>query len=226
MPILDDAVTYDSIFVPRTDIIQDFNVGLRVDHSRISDLVFHLISPDGTRYLLMENRGAETTNGCGVTVVSTNTIPVSHNGGNEAVTNSFNTGFNSGTFSIAYNLFVLPDRMVVYDGATQIADTGLVSGTNTLILSYSGSPIITIVMNPGGNTNYPTTAWTYTVSATQAKYYYLAFTEDTNLTTTPIKFAPAPFVPGTSTTWLLRTALGKRRRTTIRLAKHSAPTGP
>ena len=209
VPILDDAVTSDSIFVPRTDTIQDFNVGLRVDHSRISDLVFHLISPDGTRYLLMENRGAETTNGCGVTVVSTNTIPVSHNGGNEAVTNSFNTGFSSGTISIAYNMFVLPDRMVVYDGATQIADTGLVSGTNTLILSYSGSPIITIVMNPGGNTNYPTTAWTYTVSATQAKYYYLAFTEDTNLTTTPIKFAPTPFVPGTSTNLAFADSFGE-----------------
>ena len=30
-------------------------------------------------------------------------------------------------------------------------------------------------------------------------YLYLTFTEDTNLTTTPIKFAPPPFVPNTMT---------------------------
>jgi subtilisin-like proprotein convertase family protein len=98
--ILDDAVTTSSITVPNTDTIQDFNVGLRVDHPRISDLVFHLISPDGTRYLLMENRGGTSAN-CGATV-----------------TTAFSTNYD-----------------------------------------------------------------------------YLAFTEDTNLTTTPIKFAPTPFVP-------------------------------
>ena len=38
----------------------------------MSDLVFHLISPDGTRYLLMENRGGTTTNGMGVTLTATN----------------------------------------------------------------------------------------------------------------------------------------------------------
>ena len=32
----------------------------------------------------------------------------------------------------------------------------------------------------------------------QTNYLYLAFTEDTNRTTTPIKFAPPPFVPGTT----------------------------
>ena len=68
VPILDDAVTTNSIFVTNTDLIQEFNVGLRVDHPRISDLVFHLISPDGTRYLLMENRGGTSTNGCGATI--------------------------------------------------------------------------------------------------------------------------------------------------------------
>ena len=55
-----------------TDLIQDLNVGLRVDHPRISDLVFHLISPDGTRYLLMENRGGTSTNGAGATLLTTN----------------------------------------------------------------------------------------------------------------------------------------------------------
>jgi hypothetical protein len=53
--------------------------------------------------------------------------------------------------------------------------------------------VISIVMNPNGNP-HPTTAWTYTVTATRALYNYLSLTEDTNLTTTPIKFAPTPFV--------------------------------
>ena len=75
VPILDDAVTTNYIFVTNTDLIQDFNVGLRVDHPRISDLVFHLISPDGTRYLLMENRGGTSTNGCGAAIVTTNIVP-------------------------------------------------------------------------------------------------------------------------------------------------------
>ena len=200
VPILDDAVTTNSIFVPDTDIIQDFTIGLRVDHPRISDLVFHLISPDGTRYLMMENRGGNSTAGCGATAVSTNVIPISHNGGAEAVTNTFDTGTNSGSITINYNMYTLPDRMVVYDGSTLLWDSGYVSFTGTKTLAYSGSPIITIIMNPGGNTNYPTTAWTYTVDASVATYYYLSFTEDTNLTTTPIKFAPPPFVPDTTTT--------------------------
>ena len=38
-------------------------------------------------------------------------------------------------------------------------------------------------------------AWTYTAGGVLTNYYYLMFTEDTNLTTTPIKFAPPPFVP-------------------------------
>src|SRR5665213_2445042 len=68
VPILDDAVTTTSLHVTNTDIIQSLNIGLRVDHPRISDLVFHLIAPDGTRYLLMENRGGTTTNGAGATI--------------------------------------------------------------------------------------------------------------------------------------------------------------
>ena len=168
MPILDDAVTYDSIFVTNTDLIQEFNVGLRVDHPRISDLVFHLISPDGTRYLLMENRGGTTPTAAARRSISTNVIPVSHNGGAQAVTNSFDTGFTSGSFTISYNMFTLPDRMDVYDGSGRIGGTaGLVSGTGTLNPIYTQGPIITIVMNAGGNTNYPTTAWTYTVTSTQ-----------------------------------------------------------
>ncbi len=74
-PLKDDAVTYSSITVTNPGTIYSLNVGLRVDHPRISDLVFHLISPDGTRYLLMENRGGTSTNGAGgIATVITNTV--------------------------------------------------------------------------------------------------------------------------------------------------------
>jgi subtilisin-like proprotein convertase family protein len=71
--ILDDAVTTNSIFVSPGGTISSVNVGLVVDDPRISDLVFHLISPDGTRVLLMENRGGVTADGAGGTIYTTNT---------------------------------------------------------------------------------------------------------------------------------------------------------
>ena len=111
VPIVDDAVTY--AYITNSAISSTFasvDVGLRVNHPRISDLVFHLISPTGTRVLLVENRGGANTNGAGLTV------------------------------------------------------------TNSI---YTNQP----------PSNYIAT-----------NYTYLLFTENTNLTTTPIKFAPPPFV--------------------------------
>ncbi|MEI9863680.1 MAG: hypothetical protein WDN00_03805 [Limisphaerales bacterium] len=39
------------------------------------------------------------------------------------------------------------------------------------------------------------TIWNYLIHSVQTNYYYLTLTQNTNLTTTPIKFAPTPFVP-------------------------------
>jgi subtilisin-like proprotein convertase family protein len=197
VPILDDAVTYAYIDVPRNDRIQGFNVGLRVDHPRISDLVFHLISPDGTRYLLMENRGADSTNGCGATYVTTNIVPVSHSGGPQATTNFVDVGKNTGPVTISWNFYRVPDTMDVYYQGVNIFSSGLISfvGSTNLNFGPGSSTQLEIVMNA---TNRPArTLWTYTVGGVVTNYEYLSFTEDTNLTTTPIKFAPTPFVPQT-----------------------------
>jgi len=51
-------------------------------------------------------------------------------------------------------------------------------------------------MNPNGNNGGSSDLWDYTVSALQARQTYLVLTENTNLTTTPIKFAPPPFRAG------------------------------
>ena len=196
--LLDDAVTSNSIAVTADETIASVEVGLRVDHPRVSDLVFHLISPDGTRVLLVENRGGTTTNGMGVTLATTNSIvqPQTSSGGPNATTNVINTGQTSGTLTVQYN-FSLPDEMLVLDqsGNTQF-DSGEVSGSGMFNIPYTNAPL-TIIMNPNGNSAGSGDLWDYTVDATGPSYEYLVLTEDTNKTTTPIKFAaPTPFVRG------------------------------
>ncbi len=71
-PLLDDAVTYSSIFVNDRARIAEASVGLRVDHPRISDLMFTLISPQGTRVLLMESRGGTNSISAGTSTLTTN----------------------------------------------------------------------------------------------------------------------------------------------------------
>ena len=223
VPLLDDAVTTDSIYVTNTDLIQSLNVGIIAQHPRISDLVFSLIAPDGSRYLLMQNRGGTDTNGCGAVVLYTNIAPpvVTPNGSYQANTNSFDVGETSGTLNITYNFYTEPDEMTVYYGTTIVPanlllDTGMTNNPplggggaqNTAPVTVSvtfpppnatgPSTFITIIMNQFGNpasTNGGLDAWTYTYSDFRTNFYYLTFTENTNYTTTPIKFAPTPFVP-------------------------------
>ena len=215
--IWDDAVSYASLVVTNRDILQSLQVGLRVDHPRISDLVFHLISPDGTRYLLMENRGNTSTNGAGVTTYLTNIVNVPSTGDARPSTNYIDVGITSGTLPITYNFYTAPDRMTVYYGTNdltstnRIYNTGLVSNTpvgpgpqDTLPVTFtvsfppSGIPAtntyLTIIMNEDGDTNR-VTVWDYTAGGVRTNYTYLTLTGDTNLTLTPIKYAPTPFVP-------------------------------
>src|SRR5439155_972150 len=64
--LLDDAISGSSLLVTNNRAISSIQVGVRVDHARASDLVFHLVSPQGTRVLLAENRGADNTRGYGI----------------------------------------------------------------------------------------------------------------------------------------------------------------
>jgi len=228
VPLLDDAVNYAYMDVTNTDVIQGISVGLRVDHPRISDLVFHLISPAGTRYLLMENRGADDTNGCGADLITTNVFHASANGRGLPTTNVFNIGKSSGTMPITYNFYTVPDEMTVYYGNTVtssnvifdiITNNPPIGGggggaqntqPETFTVSFppagypTNSTYLTVIMNKDTNAaGINGTAWTYTIGTVATNYVYLAFTEDTNLTTTPIKFAPPPFVPQTNFTPVL-----------------------
>jgi alpha-tubulin suppressor-like RCC1 family protein/subtilisin-like proprotein convertase family protein len=236
LPLLDDAVTVSqasltdfgnensTIPVYDTETIQGLSVGLRVDHPRISDMVFTLISPDGSRYLLMENRGGQDTNGCGSTYITTNIFTATANGTAQANTNIINVGMTSGTIPITYNFFTAPDQMIVYYGTnlldtnylTVCFNTGLTNNTSlgsgaqntqprTILVSFpppgvpANSTYLTIVMDQYLPQNR-SDAWTYVAGGVQTNYEYLDFTEDTNLTMTPIMFAPPPFVPQTSFT--------------------------
>jgi subtilisin-like proprotein convertase family protein len=218
-PLTDDAVSVsNTIDIASTESIVSVNVGIRVDHPRISDLVFHLIAPDGTRYLLMENRGGDTTNGAGATYVITNTVSVSAGGNGRPSTNYINAQEISGTVPIVYNFYTAPDEMTIYYGTNvipsmKILDTGFTNNPplggggaqntspETLTVTFGPtngvvSTYLTVIMNQFGNPRGPNgTAWTYTFGGVVTNFAYLTFTEDTNLTTTPIKYAVPPFVP-------------------------------
>jgi glucuronoarabinoxylan endo-1,4-beta-xylanase len=204
-PLLDDAVTNSTIFVSSTQQIASVNVGFVVEHPRISDLTFTLVSPTGQRILLMENRGGTTTNGAGDVFVTTNNFgPVTSSGSWQPNTNYINVGETFGQLIITYDFYTVPDEMTVYYGtsitpANLILDTGLTNnptGPTTVTTSFGPgtSTYVTIVMNQFGNTNgMGGDAWTYTVGGVETNYNYLTFTEDTNLATIPIKFAIPPY---------------------------------
>ncbi|MDP7048738.1 MAG: S8 family serine peptidase, partial [Verrucomicrobiota bacterium] len=56
-PIEDDIVTKSILTVTNDFLVGMAEVGVRIDHPRIADLDLHLVSPQGTRLLLSENRG-------------------------------------------------------------------------------------------------------------------------------------------------------------------------
>ena len=80
VPILDNAVTDVYLTNNAHEILSSLDVGLLMSDRRVSDLAVTLISPNGTRVLLFDNRGAATTNGIGIGTVNlgvvTNIAPV------------------------------------------------------------------------------------------------------------------------------------------------------
>ena len=142
----------------------------------------------------MENRGGTDPNGMGGTVAISNLVAQTFTGGATTSTNVINTGSSNGTLQVSYNFYTLPDELAVFnaDGTTNF-DSGMVSGAGLFNITYTNSPL-TIVMNPFGNDGGPGDAWAYTVITLQTNQYsYLVLTENTNFSTTPIKFAVPPF---------------------------------
>jgi subtilisin-like proprotein convertase family protein len=188
------GVSDSTLAVTNSGRVISVEVGVRLDHPRVSDLVLSLVGPDGARILLQDSRGGASTAGLGANQVLTNTTPVDFFGGPEAVTNTFDTGETFGTILIQYDFFKLPDEMSVFYETNLLYDSGPVSLTGSTNLQYGpgNSTSFTIVMNQGGNSE-TNTAWHYSVTTAAIEPLYLTFTEDTNLATIPIKFAPTPF---------------------------------
>jgi subtilisin family serine protease len=194
--LLDDATTNSLIFVPDRGRVSDLRVGLRVNHERASDLVFHLKSPSGTSLLLAENRGGPFGTNYGASLQQSNVLAVSHSGGPDAVTNIYVGTSTEGTVQIDYDFQMAADRMTIYYESNLIYDTGFISGVGRFFVNYGPgtSTAITIVMNQGGNPRTDT-VWDYTATLF-SQFIYTTFTENTNLTDTPIKFGAAPFTNG------------------------------
>ncbi|SVC18116.1 uncharacterized protein METZ01_LOCUS270970, partial [marine metagenome] len=79
-PIEDDIVNTSMLTVTNDFLVGSAEVGVRIDHPRIADLDLHLVSPQGTRLLLSENRGHTNIN-YGMTLTEeTDTVPVLEDG--------------------------------------------------------------------------------------------------------------------------------------------------
>ncbi|MBN8248984.1 MAG: hypothetical protein J0L84_16265, partial [Verrucomicrobia bacterium] len=70
--IPDAARRYATLTVDDARPVTSMDVGLRINHERVSDLSVRLQNPRGASAVIFEDRGGETTNGLGTTVVSTN----------------------------------------------------------------------------------------------------------------------------------------------------------
>ncbi|MCL4786145.1 MAG: S8 family serine peptidase [Verrucomicrobia bacterium] len=121
---LDDAVSYSSIWVtniPNPTRIAQIEMGLRVDHPRISDLSFHLISPRGTRVLLMENRGNTNSISAGSSVLLTN-VTVQETGFETALAGTYTPGLAVEDWIVTSNLVtVLQDPLLAHTGARMLS---------------------------------------------------------------------------------------------------------
>lgn len=108
LAIADNAVTFASMFFSNHLSIASLDVGLWFADPRISDLAITLISPNGTRILLMENRGASSTNGLGTfstgATTSTSLVPYWTNGFEHVPAGPYGPGTEFAGWTVLSNL--------------------------------------------------------------------------------------------------------------------------
>ena len=194
--ILDDAVSVSTIHVTNARPILAVDVGVRLDHPRVSDLALTLVSPSGTRVLVAENRGGADSNGMGLDIILTNKVVASSADQPATTTNIINTLSTCGNLAFRYEFWNEADTLHVYHG-TNLSPANLIfasgeltnSGDFNVEFRTNDSRLITIVVDQ----YQPVTAWDYWVTITGPAVLYTTFTEDPNLAATPVKFAPPPF---------------------------------
>ena len=137
-PIDDDIVNTSLLTVTNDFLIGSVEVGVRIDHPRIADLDLHLVSPQGTRLLLSENRG-HTNIAYGMMLTEeTETVPVFEDGF-EAADNDFID--DSAKFHSGWEL----DRGEVYVYST--GEAGLSAHSGLQFLEMNGLEPGTISTN-------------------------------------------------------------------------------
>src|SRR5262249_9808682 len=100
--------------------VEDVRVGVRIDDARASDLVLHLVSPQGTRVLLTENRGRTNTAGYGISeMLSTNTVSILTNNFENAAAAKYFSGYVFDGWTVVSNVVsIRRDATVAYPGGT------------------------------------------------------------------------------------------------------------
>jgi hypothetical protein len=84
-------------------------------------------------------------------------------GGESSETIAVNMGKTSGTFDFQWNMYTVPDQMIVYYQGQKLFDTGCVSGTGSMSLTYGGSSQqITVDVN-ADCTQQGSTSWQFQV---------------------------------------------------------------
>jgi subtilisin family serine protease/subtilisin-like proprotein convertase family protein len=124
--VFDDAISRSSIFVPVARQVEDVRVGVRIDDARASDLVLHLVSPQGTRVLLTENRGRTNAQGYGISEsLATNTVNLFTNSFETAPVTNYFVGDVLEGWKVAENVVsVRADRTLAYDGTNVLVLRG------------------------------------------------------------------------------------------------------
>lgn len=72
--LIDDAITSSQILVTNEMPVVSVEVGLRLNHPRLSDLSIELVSPQGTHVMLFEDRGRDQATALGLDASSNNVI--------------------------------------------------------------------------------------------------------------------------------------------------------
>ena len=131
--LLDDAVSYSYLLVTNNLRISSIDVGMLINHPRISDLAVTLISPNGRRILLFENRGGQTTRGLG-------SFTSSPGGGEEAglIVTNYTTIYSNSFDSVPQGLYapgtVIENWAVLSNFATVAPDYSLIYQSNNFVV--------------------------------------------------------------------------------------------
>lgn len=191
-------VIRDSVITVNDDReVKNVNVGVRIDHPRISDLSISLVSPAGTSVLLSENRGWGATN------ANPNEVDLIPNDKNNSVYGSgtTNTVLNYAFFSSDTNYTLLPIKFelppytnngkgtVVYQSTFEDVSPAVYNRTNSILDSddfqwmLSGSTNTNIVWdedlevmrtNLVPQTNFRTWVWDDVSEAYQGTNFIIA----------------------------------------------------